>query len=99
MERFHKRDGIILICLAVRAVNIELASSLDTGSYINALWWYTAKNVVQRYIARQGEETVPDNKGHVGIVWMKTKSDPLLRSVCLWVLKWASGKDSAPSMG
>jgi len=49
-----KRYGVIFTCLAVRAVHIELASSLDTDSCINAL---------RRFIARRGqvEEIRSDN--------------------------------------
>ncbi|KAL6483375.1 hypothetical protein MHYP_G00082470 [Metynnis hypsauchen] len=41
-----KKYGVIFICLAIRAVHIELASSLDTDSCINA---------IRRFIARRGQ--------------------------------------------
>ena len=43
-----KRYGAIFTCLASRAIHIEVAHSLDTDSYINAL---------RRFIARRGQVT------------------------------------------
>ncbi|XP_056001985.1 uncharacterized protein LOC125664373 [Ostrea edulis] len=46
-KRSHvKRYGVIFTCLACRAVHIEVAASLTTDSYINAM---------RRFIARRGQ--------------------------------------------
>ena len=52
-----KRYGVIFTCLTLRAVHIEVANSLDTESFINAL---------RRFIARRGqpEEIRSDNGGN-----------------------------------
>lgn len=38
-----KRYGVLFTCLAVKTVHIEVASSLDTNSFINALRSFTAR--------------------------------------------------------
>ncbi|XP_028413086.1 uncharacterized protein LOC114535945 [Dendronephthya gigantea] len=52
-----KRYGVLFTCLTVRAIHIEVASSLDTESFINAL---------RRFVARRGqpEEMRSDNGGN-----------------------------------
>ena len=52
-----KRYGVIFTCLNVRAIHIEVASSLDTDSFIHAL---------RRFIARRGQpkEIRSDNGGN-----------------------------------
>jgi transposase InsO family protein len=52
-----KRYGVLFTCLAIRAVHVEFAHSLDTESFINAL---------RRFIARRGEpkEIRSDNGGN-----------------------------------
>jgi hypothetical protein len=52
-----KRYGVIFTCLTIRAIHIEVANSLDTESFINAL---------RRFIARRGQPEVmrSDNGGN-----------------------------------
>jgi hypothetical protein len=52
-----KRYGVIFTCLSVRAIHIEVAQSLDTDSFINAM---------RRFIARRGtpSEMRSDNGGN-----------------------------------
>ena len=52
-----KRYGVLFTCLVTRAIHIEVAYSLDTESFINAL---------RRFIARRGkpEEIRSDNGGN-----------------------------------
>ena len=45
----EKRYGVLFTCLIMRAVHIEVAHSLDTSSFINAL---------RRFIARRGSPRV-----------------------------------------
>ena len=50
-----KRYGVLFTCLAVRAVHIEVAHSLDTDSFIHAL---------RRFIARRGQpQRIRSDKG------------------------------------
>ena len=59
-----KRYGVIFTCLNLRAIHLEVANSLDTDSFINAL---------RCFIARRGkpEEMRSDNDGN----FMKGKSE------------------------
>jgi hypothetical protein len=52
-----KRYGVIFTCLSIRAIHIEVASSLDTDSFINAM---------RRFVARRGTpaEMRSDNGGN-----------------------------------
>ena len=44
-----KRYGVLFTCLASRAVHLEMAASLDTDAFINAL---------RRFVARRGQVRV-----------------------------------------
>jgi hypothetical protein len=44
-----KRYGVVFTCLVIRAIHIEVAATLDTDSFINAL---------RRFIARRGQVNV-----------------------------------------
>ena len=52
-----KRYGVLLTCMSIRAIHIEVAYSLDTDAFINAL---------RRFIARRGEplQIRSDNGGN-----------------------------------
>ena len=67
-----KRYGVIFTCLVVRAVHIEVAYSLDTDSFINAL---------RRFIARRGKpkEIRSDN----GTNFTSAESE-LKHLICEW---------------
>ena len=52
-----KRYSVLFTCLNIRAIHLEVASSLDTGSFVNAL---------RRFIARRGQPEMirSDNGGN-----------------------------------
>ena len=52
-----KRYGVLFTCLSIRAIHFEVASSLDTESFVNAL---------RRFIARRGQPKMirSDNGGN-----------------------------------
>lgn len=90
-----KRYGVIFTCLAIRAVHIEVAASLDTDSFVNAL---------RRFIARRGQikEMRSDNgRNFVGAerelweaieVWNQAQiNDFLLQKNIRWVFNPPTG--------
>ncbi|KAK0138081.1 hypothetical protein N1851_025745 [Merluccius polli] len=67
-----KRYGVIFTCMAIRGIHIEVAPSLDTDAFINAL---------RRFIARRGQKGIkwsfnPPAGSHHGGSWER-----LIRSV------------------
>lgn len=67
-----KRYGVIFTCLAVRAVHLEVASSLDTDACLNA---------IRRFIARRGQvkEIYSDNGTN-----LKASDTELKQSIQQW---------------
>ena len=67
-----KRYGCIFRCLTVRAVHIEIAHSLDTDSFINAL---------RRFIARRGKPVlVRTDNGSIFSSVVRKNCPPVFRS-------------------
>ena len=60
VKRSHvKRYGVIFSCLASRAIHLEIAFSLDTDSYINALRCFMARTgQVKKMISDNGTNFV-----------------------------------------
>ena len=52
-----KRYGVLFTCMTARAIHVEIAHSLDTDSFLNAL---------RRFIVRRGEpkQIRSDNRGN-----------------------------------
>jgi len=67
-----KRYGCIFVCLAIKAVHIEVVSSLDTDSFINAL---------QRFICRRGQPVEIRSDNGTNLVGAEKE---LRRSVAEW---------------
>ena len=68
-----KRYGVILTCLASRAVHIETANSLDTDACINAL---------RRFIARRGSVRVLRSDNGTNLVGSERELKQALKELC-----------------
>ena len=44
----RKRYGVVFVCLAIKAVHIEIVHSMDTDAFLNAM---------QRFMCRRGQPT------------------------------------------
>lgn len=53
-----KRYGVIFICLALRAVHIKVAASLETDSFINTLRLFIARGQVRELCSDNGVEKI-----------------------------------------
>ena len=94
-----KRWGCIFVCMSVRAVHIELAESLDTDSFINAM---------QRFINRRGRPSLivsdcgTNFKGAVNELEMETSKldhNKVGNKMAHQKIQWLFNPPSSPHMG
>ena len=95
----EKRYGCIFTCLAIRAIHIEVATSLDSSSFINCL---------QRFIARRGKpKTIRSDNGSNFIganaelqrELKNMKSDEIQHEMNAKGIKWLFNPPYASNMG
>ena len=94
-----KRWGCIFVCMSVRAVHIELAESLDTDSFINAM---------QRFINQRGRPSLivsdcgTNFKGAVNELEMETSKldhNKVGNKMAHQKIQWLFNPPSSPHMG
>lgn len=68
-----KRYGVIFTCLAIQAVHLGVAASLDTDSFINAL---------HRFIARRGQVVEIHLDSRTNFI------EAVVKTALLWYVKY-----------
>ena len=94
-----KRYGCIFTCLTIRAVHIEIAHSLNTDSFINALRRFICRRGTPQHIySDNGTNFVGANKilGESLRLWNQVQIDDYLRQR---EIRWSFNPPSASHMG
>lgn len=88
----HKRWGLIITCLATRAIHLEVLSSMDTDSCINGL---------RRFIARRGQVKYIRSDNGTNFIGAEKQINPVKLSTELVRrdIVWEFNPPSAPHFG
>jgi hypothetical protein len=96
---YVKRYGCIFICLAVKAIHIEVANSMDTDSFINVFWRFICRRGLPKEIrSDNGSNFVGAEKELKNAIrqWNQTKIDEFLKQR---EIKWQFNPPTASHMG
>jgi len=98
-RRHEKRYGALFTCLSTRAIHLELASSLDTDSFIMAITRFAARRGVPSRIYSDNGTNFhgADNELKKCIAAIDSKS--IRQKFCHQGLDWIFNPPSAPHMG
>ena len=95
----EKRYGVLFTCLAVRPVHIEVAHSLDTSSFINALRRFIARRGSPHVIRSDNGTNLTSGEKELGKAiggWKKSKTGKFLLQK---EVRWVFNPPAASHMG